>query len=188
MSNDPYQVIIPLKSFRRAKSRLRDSLGEDGAADLARSLAHQVLEASRPRTALVVSEDPDVLDFASGLGAQTLLVSEQSLNAAVSAAYRRLDSVADYAIVAHGDLAQPEGLGTTLFSPGVSVYLDQWERGTNVLVLPTGLDFTFCYGPDSAHSHVDEARRLGLEVHIVRDSPWRYDVDEPPDARDLELR
>jgi 2-phospho-L-lactate guanylyltransferase len=81
----------------------------------------------------------------------------------------------------HGDLRSPEGLGS--FNPveGITIVTDHHGRGTNVLALPTGLDFHFAYGSDSAQLHVLEAQRLGIDVTLIKDSPWRFDVDEPSD-------
>jgi len=64
---------------------------------------------------------------------------------------------------------------------GVTIVTDHHGTGTNVLTLPTGLDFHFSYGADSASAHHREAERLGCRVALVTDSPWRFDVDEPED-------
>jgi 2-phospho-L-lactate guanylyltransferase len=66
----------------------------------------------------------------------------------------------------------------------VTIVTDHHGTGTNVLALPTGLDFHFSYGANSASLHRREAERLGCPVTTVSDSPWRFDVDEPDDLDD----
>jgi 2-phospho-L-lactate guanylyltransferase (CobY/MobA/RfbA family) len=78
-------------------------------------------------------------------------------------------------------LRDPAGLGKFDPAPGITVVTDSHRTGTNVLALPTGLDFTFCFGTNSAQAHEREAQRLGIDVHMEFNSPWRYDVDEPDD-------
>lgn len=174
-------VIVPLKAFDRAKSRLRHHLGDTAAAALARRLASGVVAATFPRPCLVACDDPEVEEWALAAGARVLRTSADDLNGAVAEAYRALDTTVSLAIVAHGDLLRPEGLGTTSFGPGVTVVTDRVGAGTNVLAVPAGLDFHFSYGPGSAARHIAEARRLGLEVATWNQSRWSHDVDEPSD-------
>ncbi|HEY5120744.1 MAG TPA: hypothetical protein VII84_04130, partial [Acidimicrobiales bacterium] len=81
----------------------------------------------------------------------------------------------------HGDIRNPRGLSDFTPREGVTVVTDARRSGTNVLALPTGLDFTFHFGIASATAHEHEAKRLGIDVHVDFESPWRFDVDEPGD-------
>lgn len=173
-------VVVPLKRFDRAKARLR----HDGTLDVPRiveDLARGVILASRPRPVVVVSEDPELGDFALSLGAELLLTSSTNLNEAVRAAYHALGPRFERLIIAHGDLLEPEGLGT--FDPecDLTFYGDHRADGTNVMALPTGLDFHFAYGPRSLDRHVREAERLQLPYCVNISSTWRFDVDVPDD-------
>jgi 2-phospho-L-lactate guanylyltransferase len=173
-------VVIPLKSFDVAKDRLRRG-GTEHVDQLASDLARRVIESCRPRTVIVLSESPDITHFARELGTEVLESSARGLNDSVQHAYGVLGERFDQLVVVHGDLYAPEGLGA--FSPeeGVTIVTDHHQRGTNVLALPSGVDFHFSYGPDSKDRHRREARRLGLTYHVVTDSPWALDVDEPGD-------
>jgi len=62
---------------------------------------------------------------------------------------------------------------------GITIVTDHHGLGTNVMALPTGLDFHFAYGGHSASLHQREAERVGVELTVVTNSPWRFDVDEP---------
>lgn len=173
-------VVIPLKRFDLAKERLRRGEGLDVTA-LARELARAVVLASAPRPVVVVSEDDEVSRFAVELGAEVWASEARDLNQAVQGAYEGLAGRYERLLIVHGDLRQPEGLGGLEPGPGVTIVTDHRGEGTNVLVVPTGLDFRFAYGPGSRLRHEDEARRLGLACRVVTDSPWRFDVDEPAD-------
>ncbi|HET8991335.1 MAG TPA: hypothetical protein VFN59_09580 [Acidimicrobiales bacterium] len=172
-------VIVPLKSFSRAKSRLRMVAGLD-VDRLVEEMARAVVEAARPRATFVATDDADVARWARGLGAAVVL-APPGLNAAVEVAYRELGDSADVAVVAHGDIVDPVGLGD--FRPGcdVTIVADHHGTGTTVLAVPTGAGFRFAFGPSSRSRHEREASRLGLAWRTLTDSPWRFDVDQPGD-------
>lgn len=140
-----------------------------------------MLRAIAGEATYVVTDDNEVESFARDLGAKTLREDAPGLNVAVAHAYRELSSLTQEIIIVHADLAKPEGLGTFPFTNDATVIRDHTGTGTNVLRLPSGLDATFFYGPDSAQRHVGELTRLGLAVQNVTDSPFGFDVDEPGD-------
>jgi 2-phospho-L-lactate guanylyltransferase len=171
---------MPLKRFDLAKERLRAN-NVDAVTELAQRLATQVILSCRPRHTIVLSESDEITDFATALGCEVLHSDATGLNDAVQRAYEALQSRFERLIIVHGDLRDPEGLG--LFDPddAVTIVTDHHGLGTNVMALPTGLDFHFAYGANSASLHQREAERLGCRVSVVTDSPWRFDVDEPDD-------
>ncbi len=173
-------VVVPLKRFDRAKSRLRSNGKVDVTAVVER-LARGVILSCRPRPVIIVSEDEDLATFAASLGVELLLSSSTSLNEAMQTAYESLADRFDQLIIAHGDLRFPEHLGTFEGQSGITLFADHHGEGTNVMVIPPHLDFHFSYGPGSLHRHADEARRLGVACHIDLTSSWRYDVDELDD-------
>jgi 2-phospho-L-lactate guanylyltransferase len=173
-------VLVPLKRFDSAKSRLRSALSDNEVTELTMRLARGVLEAARPLPTVVVCDDEVVANFARSCQAEVFLSTAQSLNGSVRDAYRRIEGY-DQFIIAHGDLSNPEGLGSFEPAAGVTIVTDHHHTGTNVLSLPAGLDFHFSYGKDSARSHEREAQRLGIAFKVIPDSPWRFDVDEPED-------
>jgi 2-phospho-L-lactate guanylyltransferase len=173
-------VLVPLKRFDDAKSRLREALTDSEVTELAIRLATGVLDAARPLPTVVVCDDEEVAGFARRCSADVFRTSSQTLNGSVSDAYRHVGHFSQV-IVAHGDLRNPEGLGRFTPGEGVTIVTDHRHDGTNVLALPSGLDFRFSYGAGSALRHAQEAARLGLACTIIADSPWRFDVDEPND-------
>ena len=173
-------VVIPLKSFSIAKDRLRRA----GALDvtfLARELALGVVRSCAPLPVIVLSESDEVRDFAIAENVEVLESDSNGLNEAVQLAYASLSTRFHQLMIVHGDLRQPQGLGEFEPGPGVTIVTDHHGVGTNVLVVPTGLDFRFHYGPSSRLLHESEARRLGIRLEVITQSPWAYDVDEPSD-------
>ena len=63
----------------------------------------------------------------------------------------------------------------------ISIAPDRHRDGTNVLSIPTNLDFSFAYGPGSFASHVTLAQDLGIEPHIIDVPGLAWDVDHPDD-------
>jgi len=176
-------VVVPLKRFELAKGRLRKGGGLNTAA-IAEELARGVIASGAPRHVIVLSEDPGVSAFARALGAEVRETRAAGLNEAVQSAYQALHDRFERIIVAHGDLSHPEGLGVFDALSGITLFADRHGEGTNVLVLPTGLDFHFAYGPESLRRHVAESERLKVACRVILDSPWRFDVDEPSDLED----
>jgi len=172
--------VVPIKSFDLAKERLRRG-GVPDVTSLARQLALGVLESCSPRHVIVISESHDVTAFARDNGAEVVEATASGLNEAVQGAYEQLSSRFERLIIVHGDLRRPEGLADFTPDPGVTVVTDHRGLGTNVLVVPTMIDFHFQYGSNSALLHLLEAQRHDLMVHLITDSRWRFDVDEPSD-------
>jgi 2-phospho-L-lactate guanylyltransferase len=172
--------VVPLKQFDLAKERLRAG-GTNDVTTLARTLARDVIRSCAPRHVIVVSESESISRFAEEQGAEVWHSDALSLNEAVQGAYEGLSERFERILIVHGDLRSPTGLGSFNPPPGITIVTDHHERGTNLLALATGLDFHFAYGIDSAALHVREAHRLGVEVTFIKDSPWRFDVDEPSD-------
>jgi len=174
-------ALVPLKSFATAKQRLRAHLSDTATAQLVEELALGVLAACRPLTTWIVTDDEDIEEFAARHGLATFRPSRQGLNEGVREAYRTASEQFEHAVVIHADLAHPENLGIFEYGNSITLFPDHLGLGSNVLALPTGMDFEFQYGPDSASCHISESRRLGVEPHVIRDSPWRFDIDCPED-------
>ena len=173
-------VVVPLKSFASAKSRLRDA-GTSDVTSMAERLAHSVLQNCDPRPVFVVCESDDVERFATANGAGVIRSPHAGLNHAVSFAYHQLGTYCERVSIIHGDLRFPEGLGGFEPRGTITIVADRHGSGTNILSLPTGLSFRFQYGVGSALRHRYEAERLGIDVETLTDSPWRFDIDVPED-------
>ena len=173
-------IVIPLKSFAVGKQRLRRG-GVSDVTALVEQLALGVIRHCLPRRVIVLCESDDVEAFARRHRVEVWRTTADSLNESIQSAYRDLGGRLDRLIIVHGDLRRPQGLSLIDPAEGVTVVTDHHGRGTNVLVVPTALDFRFAYGLDSAAAHSREARRLGVACHVIDGSPWSFDVDELAD-------
>jgi len=176
----PDAFLIPLKAFDRAKERLRANPAIDVPA-LAARLAAAVVHSCAPVPVVIVTESTDVADFAEEIGAQVWLSDARDLNEALQRAYTALAERFAHVCIVPGDLRHPDGLGAFKPTDGVTIVTDHHGTGTNLLALPSGLDFHFHFGSDSAQLHRLEAERLGLVVHVTTQGPWTLDIDQPED-------
>jgi 2-phospho-L-lactate/phosphoenolpyruvate guanylyltransferase len=173
-----WTVLVPVKSFTSAKTRLRDA-GRLDAPDIAARLAEGVLRALAPRGPIVVSETDDVIEWATQRGYPTLRTRAQGLNPALHEAITA--SGARQVMIVHGDVARPEGLATFTPTAEVTVVTDRHGRGTNVLALTQARNFSLAFGPNSAQAHKAEAQRRGLRFERLDDTAWAVDIDEIED-------
>jgi 2-phospho-L-lactate guanylyltransferase len=179
-------VVIPIRAFRSGKARLADALDADQRAALALAMAERVVAAAGPMPMVVVTSDPEVRDWAAGIGIEVVADPGHGLDAAANAgAVRQREHGRRRIIVSHADLprARPDALVrfATLVPGIVSIVPCHRDDGTPVLSLPAEVDFPFAYGLGSARRHAAIARRLGLATHVVRDPELGYDVDVPAD-------
>ncbi len=179
-------MLIPVKGFRQAKRRLGGSLSDAGRVDLVRSMAQHVVAACAPLPAAVVCDDPEVAEWAAGLGATVMWEPGQGLNGAVASGVAQLARAGvRWVTVAHGDLPRARNLGSLSPFAGITLVPDRRDDGTNVLRLPVTAAFHFAYGPGSFRRHCAEASRLGLPIRVLRISALAYDVDWPADLAEL---
>lgn len=148
---------------------------------LVTSLARDVILACHPRAVYVACSDIDAETVARDAGGLPVRTRGVDLSADVSEAYRHVSARATRITVIPADLAFPAGLGQWDAPEGAVIVPDRHGTGTNLLSLPSGLEFVFRFGTHSAQRHVEEARRLGLPVTVLSPSPWSWDVDEPDD-------
>jgi 2-phospho-L-lactate guanylyltransferase len=176
-------VLVPVKAFGAAKSRLAPAVDPSTRARLARSMAERVLAAAAPLPVAVVCDDPEVATWAAGRGAQVLRAPGVGLNRAVASgraalAARGFDRVA----VVHSDLPAARNLAALLTFDGLTLVPDRHRVGTNVLCLPSTLPFSFSYGPGSFERHLTAARASGLPVRVLEPLELTWDVDVPDDV------
>lgn len=178
-------MIVPLKSFATAKSRLSETLDDDARISLARSMATTVVGAAGELDVLIATDAEDVIEFARTMGIDVVSTHGCDLDASVERGVRRsADIGATHALVAHGDLPFARDLTSLtelLTTDVVLIVSDRHGDGTNVIGIPTSAGFRFAYGPGSAARHRAEAQRLGLPVIEIDDEHLAWDVDTPED-------
>ena len=174
-------VVVPIRSFEGALSRLEPVLGRSGCRDLMRVMAGRVLAAAGSLPVHVATDDAEVAAWAADLGAGVVKVGRPGLNVAVSVAVDRLAAAGvERVVVAHADLALARTLRPAV-GPGLVIVPDQRRDGSNVVCVPTGCGFRFAYGPGSFTRHLSEAERLQLAPTVVEDGALAADIDYPED-------
>jgi len=175
-------VLVPVKSFRRAKLRLAPVLDLPARQMLVRHMASLVVAAAYPLPVTVVCDDDEVAAWATGVGASVVWAPGPGLDRAVGCGVAALaDAGFTRVVVAHGDLPLAHGLSLLAPGPGVTLVPDRHDFGTNVAVIPATSGFRFSYGPGSFDRHRHEAERLGLGARVVREPALAWDVDNPAD-------
>jgi 2-phospho-L-lactate/phosphoenolpyruvate guanylyltransferase len=175
-------VLVPVKSFARAKVRLAPALPAAEREALARSMADTVVRAAAPLPTAVVCDDDDVATWAADLGLIVVWTPGLGLNGAVEAGVQRLSELgAGHVTVAHADLPLADDLAWVARFRGITLVPDRRDDGTNVIGVPVDAGFRFAYGPGSFARHHAIARGLALPLRIARRVQLSWDVDVPED-------
>jgi 2-phospho-L-lactate guanylyltransferase len=181
-SDSERALLVPVKSFSRAKLRLAGVLGPAERESLARRLAAGVLAASGSARRHVACDDDVVARWAEDHGAEVLWTPGLGLSGAVTEGVRRLaERGVAHVIVAHSDLPFAEELDRFGEEGHVTLAPDRRMQGTNVAALPPAAGFVFAYGAGSFDRHREEAARIGLPCRVVHDWRLAWDVDLPDD-------
>jgi 2-phospho-L-lactate guanylyltransferase len=188
-------VIIPVKPFNRAKSRLSQVLSPQQREQLAEAMLRHVLSAVRtvPQVmgTLVISRDGRALAIARDYGARTVQESgAPELNAALTRATQvvarwRTQAVlvlpADLPLIAGEDIAAIIEMGQSERSMVIAT--DDNEDGTNALFTrPPGL-VDYAYGPGSFQRHIAQAKAEGADVRVYQSERLLLDIDMPEDLQ-----
>ena len=182
MAHRSAAVLVPVKAFDQAKHRLAPALDAPARAELARSMATNVVQVAAPLPVWVVCDDDDVAAWARDCGATVVWTPGRGLNGAVADGVDHLTALGfDRVVVAHADLPHALDLAWVADFDGVTLVPDRHDDGTNVACVPTGRGFSFAYGAQSFARHRDEARRLELALRVEREVHLGWDVDLPAD-------
>ncbi|NYT23705.1 2-phospho-L-lactate guanylyltransferase [Alcaligenaceae bacterium] len=186
-------VIVPVKSFARAKSRLAPILDNAQRAALAYALARDVLaELARVRglkRVVVASSEPEVEELVRRHGYELLPdVPGASLNEVLTRALARMTrSVGEAVAVVCADLPlfnaeefeRMSAMHAAAQVPALTIAPDHLGQGTNVRISPTSEILPCLYGPGSAVAHMRAAAARGLAVQVFNSRSFGLDIDRP---------
>ncbi len=186
-------AIVPVKSFKRAKTRLAPVLSPAQRQEISRNFLTHTLEVLKQvdeiQRTLVISRDASVLRLARKHQAYTVTESEHTeLNAALT---RAADVAAQ--LGAHAVLIMPSDM--PLLDPSdirqliaatdepecITIAPDWRNYGTNALFMRPPRVIPFVFGPGSFENHVTLARDRGVHVEVCRLPGLGLDVDLPED-------
>lgn len=188
-------VIVPIKSFEHAKSRLGPIL--DGvlrrqlADTMARSVLGELKQVKALARILVVTSEPTMIRSAKSLGIEVLWEESGSgLNGALAQAEDLLGGAGHGIAVVCSDLpffraAEFErmlALHNELGTEAVTIARDRTGTGTNVRMVTAGCRFPYLYGENSAQAHALEAYASGLTHRLFESEALALDLDTPADA------
>jgi 2-phospho-L-lactate guanylyltransferase len=183
-------AVLPVKSFRAAKTRLAADLGVP-QPDLAAQMAEGVLRAlcaSSVDAVLVVTRERVVMDLADVVGAE--IVEEDELrghSAAATLGIRRaLELGAERVLLAAGDCPlltthEIDALLARHHGNGVVILADRHGTGTNGLLLTPPTAISPSFGMGSRERHAELAHHRGVPWTVEDIPAFAYDVDTADD-------
>lgn len=189
-------ALVPMKSFRAAKTRLDPLVSPANRQALARAMAADVLDVLLRCPDLdgvaICSPDPEVLAFARARGCTVIpeTFGTGGLNEAVAMSAAQLrETGTGHIMVVHGDLPMVSGDEITALliayrkaqDPAIAVTPDRRGDGSNLLIWPLNSGFVSSYGPDSFSRHLQQAHRLGLHPLVQDLAGAAWDVDRMED-------
>lgn len=189
-------ILLPIKRFSDAKTRLAPAVPPQVRADLARAMAEHVLALAAgiggPTQVLVLAGDAEVTALAARAGVPVDREDEGAgQSAAIARAARRLASEgirqilalsADLPLLTETDIrvliAAHHETG-----PSVTVAADRHLLGSNALALSPPDLLLPQFGTDSLRRHREAAREKGVEAAVLYREGLAFDIDTPEDLR-----
>ena len=192
-------AILPIKSFAKAKQRLRFELPEHDRRALVEAMFDDALVALGRvpvlERVIVVSGDRVAQRIAGGYGASVVEDDERGHNAAaVRGVQVLLEDGVERALLVPGDcpLLAPAEINALLDHevPERSALIvpDRHGTGTNALLLTPPDVLAPSFGPDSRRRHLADATANGVPAEVVELDSLALDVDTPEDLEALQRR
>ncbi len=186
-------IVVPFKDPTTSKQRLSEFLTPAQREELARELFRETLATlvglpSRPAV-LVVTNSPEVADFARGQGAEALVETEsRGETAAVNDATRwSIERGYDRQIVIPGDMARLDTaeverlLATVIAAPSVVLCPAVNDDGTNAIMTAPPDAVPFRFGKASFPEYLLRAAERGVSARVLRLESFVLDIDTPED-------
>jgi len=183
-------AVLPVKSFSRAKQRLREAVGGSDREELAAAMVADVLSTLMTVPGLddvvVVTAEPVAARAAGDAGA-TVVDDPEEVGQSAAAA-RGIDAAlvrgAERVLLVPGDcpaLAADEVGALLARSAGVVIVPDRHGSGTNALLLTPPTAIAPSFGAGSFARHAALARAAGARVKVAELPSLGLDVDTPDD-------
>jgi 2-phospho-L-lactate guanylyltransferase len=196
------QVVVPVKAFARAKSRLGPIFDARTRERLARAMAQTILTELASirdlRGILVVSSEPQMREFCHEFDIDFLWDDgRKGLNEALSVAERHLNLApgqplavvcADLPFFRASEFRQMAARHEQLGTQGLTIAADQYQLGTNVRIATAINGIPYRYGPNSAALHFEEAKKQGIACQFYSSEALELDLDTPTNVFDVVRR
>lgn len=184
-------AVLPVKSFRRAKTRLRPVLTESQCASIARLMAIDMLETLTAVESidriLLLGQDPDQAGLAGRFGCA---YADDDPDLSISLNLDRVYRVppvgtAGRVLYIPADMPQvkPDDVSRLLARAGKGLTICRAMRdgGSNATVACPPAGMRFSLGGGSAARHAGAAVAQGVRAEIVDDFAFQRDIDVPED-------
>lgn len=189
-------VVVPVKRFSNAKSRLAPLLSAAERESLAQAMLHDVLAAlagsRRVAGILVVSHEVRARYAVERVGGLFVEENGTGLSSAIGQAAQWLATHGQRGmLMVPGDvpLIDPRDVDQLIAShgggPAVTVVPDREHDGTNGLAVSPADVIDFHFGRGSFMLHRDAALGAGLEPGVLELASFALDVDNPLDLNAL---
>lgn len=188
-------IIVPVKCFARAKSRLGPVFNGALRRQLARVMAQSVLaelgEVRGLGRILIVTSEMEMMETSRAAGIQALWDDGNGgLNGALARAEKMLGFPTSGVGVVSADLpffraAELERMieaHEKLGREAVTIARDQAGTGTNVRLVSAHDRLPYLFGKNSAEAHARAARERGLAHQIFESATFALDLDTPANA------
>jgi 2-phospho-L-lactate/phosphoenolpyruvate guanylyltransferase len=183
-------AVVPVKRLSEAKSRLSGHLSTTARHSMVLSLLDGVVSALRSSGCIdrIALTTPDV-DMAHDLGLECI-PDRGNLNASLAGASKWAMCIGAHALlIVPADLPFLEGSCIrSLVQIGAEapiVIAPTHDGGTGALLLTPPHVLSPSFGPNSFERHLSLARQHGVEVRVMEDIAFRYDLDTPQDLERL---
>ncbi len=183
-------LVLPVKSFSDAKTRLASALAPSRRKLLAKAMLEDVLDAASEVKPLcniaIATSSREVVEFAHGRC--TAVIDDAGAigtNAAVKAALAQLSSQganavavlpSDIPLIHAGDIFD---LLAGAKRSGVALAPASIDNGTNGFAMASPALMPPCFGPDSFTRHLEAARAIGINAKIIDNGRFGLDLDDP---------
>jgi len=188
-------AILPVKSPRNAKQRLKDYLAAEERETLARLLYRQTLaalcQAEGIDRVVVATSDAEIAGHARDRGVMVFDEYEQISHSASAdaACARAMDLGATTAMLVPIDVPRVTPADFSRLAaaarPGLIVVPSSDGTGTNALVRTPPNVIESRFGPGSFRAHMDQARAKGVFAEALRLPGLMFDIDTPEDVAEL---
>ena len=196
-------LIVPVRGFDDAKSRLSSVLNPAQRRALAQNCARGVLTRTASCSRFVVCDNDEVAQWALSCDATPIRVTSQGLNASLTESIPLISnhSPIDLFLISHADLPLSASLDQIIESliiesgrtneheDEIIMCPDRHRDGTNVLGIPASLidSWTFQYGQGSFALHVQQAKATGRPLRVIEDPHIGLDLDTADDLQHPDL-
>ena len=189
--------VVPIKSFKRPKSRLNDSLSLEERRNLVKAMLITVVNSLGSSQIFeeryVVTEDIEVIKFAKRYGVKGLLQKKPGLNQGVTeiAALAKRKNIKNLFII-HGDIPRVDKKIIRLifnkhrkllkkYKKGLTIAPDLEGEGSNCMICSPPDTIKFRYGPGSCTAHLEAAHDSKVKAQLYSSKKLGMDIDRDED-------